>query len=100
MALALLSVEGRLGEATMLVEDRWQHRGVGTAILRRLLTRAERAGCVAVIAHTGADNVAVLRTVRPARPPRHHRAGRRAAHGDHSGDPVEDSGADLTVGGR
>ena len=63
VALALLSVEGRLGEATMLVEDRWQHRGVGTAILRRLLTRAERAGCVAVIAHTGADNVAVLRTV-------------------------------------
>jgi GNAT superfamily N-acetyltransferase len=63
VALATLTVEGRLGELTLLVEDRWQHRGLGTAIARRLLARAERAGCAAVVAHAGDDNVAVLRTL-------------------------------------
>lgn len=64
VAMANLVVEGDLGEVALLVEDRWQRRGVGTALLRRLLAYAEAAGTAAVVAHTGADNVAMLRTLR------------------------------------
>ncbi|MFC7527257.1 GNAT family N-acetyltransferase [Actinoplanes sp. GCM10030250] len=64
VAVASLTAEGDLGEATVLVEDGWQRRGLGTALLRRLHTWAERSGLAAVTAHTGADNVAMLRTLR------------------------------------
>jgi GNAT superfamily N-acetyltransferase len=64
VAMANLLVEGDLGEVALLVEDAWQRRGIGTALLRRLLAYAERAGLTAVVAHTGADNVAMLRTLR------------------------------------
>jgi GNAT superfamily N-acetyltransferase len=63
VALATLTVEGRQSEATLLVEDRWQHRGLGTALARRLLAQAERTGCAVLIAHTGTDNGPVLRTL-------------------------------------
>jgi ribosomal protein S18 acetylase RimI-like enzyme len=64
VAMAHLITEGDLGEVALLIEDRWQRRGLGTALLRRLYAHAERAGFAAVIAHTGADNVAMLRTLR------------------------------------
>jgi GNAT superfamily N-acetyltransferase len=64
VAMANLLVEGDLGEVALLVEDAWQRRGIGTALLRRLLAYADRAGLAAVLAHTGADNVAMLRTLR------------------------------------
>jgi GNAT superfamily N-acetyltransferase len=64
VAMANLLVEGDLGEVALLVEDVWQRRGIGTALLRRLLAYADRAGLAAVVAHTGADNVAMLRTLR------------------------------------
>jgi GNAT superfamily N-acetyltransferase len=64
VAMATLVVEGDLGEVALLVEDGWQRRGVGTALLRRLLAYAQSAGTAAVVAHTGADNVAMLRTLR------------------------------------
>ncbi|AEV87925.1 GCN5 family acetyltransferase [Actinoplanes sp. SE50] len=59
-----LIVEGQLGEITVLVEDAWQRRGLGTALLRRLRAHAERSGLAALVAHTGADDVATLRTLR------------------------------------
>jgi GNAT superfamily N-acetyltransferase len=64
VAMANLIVEGDLGEVALLVEDDCQRRGIGTALLRRLLAHAEGAGLVAVVAHTGADNAAMLRTLR------------------------------------
>jgi GNAT superfamily N-acetyltransferase len=64
VAMANLLVEGDLGEVALLVEDAWQRRGVGTALLRRLVEYARHAGSAAVVAHAGADNVAMLRTLR------------------------------------
>jgi GNAT superfamily N-acetyltransferase len=66
VATASLVVEGDLGEVALLVEDAWQRRGVGTALLRRLLEYARQAGSAAVTAHGGADNAAMLRTLRRA----------------------------------
>ncbi len=80
VAMASLLAEGDLGEVSILVEDSWQRRGLGTALLRRLRTHAERAGFAAVVAHTGADNVAMLRTLR------------RLGHG-----PLERDGALVSV---
>ncbi len=64
VAMANLLVEGDLGEIAFLVEDDWQRRGIGTALLRRLLAHAERSRFAALVAHTAADNVAMLRTLR------------------------------------
>ena len=64
VAMANLLAEGDLGEIAMLVEDDWQRRGVGTALLRRLFAYAGRARFAALVAHTSADNVAMLRTLR------------------------------------
>ncbi|GAB1642312.1 GNAT family N-acetyltransferase [Krasilnikovia sp. MM14-A1259] len=64
VAMASLLAEGELGEVALLVEDGWQRRGVGTALLRRLLAYAERVGFAAVVAHTSADNAGMLRTLR------------------------------------
>jgi GNAT superfamily N-acetyltransferase len=64
VAMANLIIEGDLGEVALLVEDAWQRRGIGTALLRRLTAYAEGAGTAALVAHTGADNVAMLRTLR------------------------------------
>ncbi|BCY14276.1 GNAT family N-acetyltransferase [Actinoplanes sp. L3-i22] len=80
VAMASLLAEGDLGEIAVLVEDDWQRRGLGTALLRRLRAHAERAGFAALVAHTGADNVAMLRTLR------------RLGHG-----PMERDGALVSV---
>ena len=64
VAMANLLTEGDLGEIALLVDDDWQRRGLGTTLLRRLRARAEQAGIAALVAHTGADNVAMLRTLR------------------------------------
>jgi GNAT superfamily N-acetyltransferase len=64
VATASLLVEGDLGEVALLVEDSWQRRGVGTALLRRLIAAAGRMKASAIVAHLGADNVAMLRTLR------------------------------------
>ena len=50
----------------LLVADDWQRRGIGTALLRRLMAHAERTGFAALVAHAGADNMAMLRTAAPA----------------------------------
>ncbi|MFI7544270.1 GNAT family N-acetyltransferase [Actinoplanes sp. NPDC049599] len=64
VAMANLLTEGDLGEIALLVQDAWQRRGIGTALLRRLTAGAARMNCSALVAHTGADNVAMLRTLR------------------------------------
>jgi GNAT superfamily N-acetyltransferase len=61
---ASLVGEGELAEAAVLVQDDWQRRGVGTAMLRRLLAMAQPAEFAAVLVHTHADNSPMLRTVR------------------------------------
>ncbi|MEV7226232.1 GNAT family N-acetyltransferase [Polymorphospora sp. NPDC051019] len=63
VAMASMVAEGRVGEVAVLVEDAWQRRGLGTALLRRLVTNAGRAGFAALVAYGHADNVALLRTV-------------------------------------
>ncbi|MEV0609308.1 GNAT family N-acetyltransferase [Polymorphospora rubra] len=63
VAMADMVAEGRVGEVAILVEDAWQGRGLGTALLRRLVTNAGRAGFAALVAHAHADNVGMLRTV-------------------------------------
>jgi GNAT superfamily N-acetyltransferase len=64
VATATLLAEGDLGEASLLVEDAWQRRGVGTALLRRLVTWAGRGAVAAVVVHVPAGNLAMLRTLR------------------------------------
>lgn len=64
VAMASLLAEGDLGEIAVLVEDGWQRRGLGTALARRLMAYAERGRFAALVAHTAADNVAMLRTLR------------------------------------
>jgi GNAT superfamily N-acetyltransferase len=64
IAMANLIAEGDLGEVALLVEDAWQRRAIGTALLRRLIGYAQGSEFAALVAHTGADNVAMQRTLR------------------------------------
>jgi GNAT superfamily N-acetyltransferase len=64
VALANLVGEGEVAEAALLVQDSWQRRGVGTALLRRLIALAGPADFAAVMLHTHAENAPMLRTVR------------------------------------
>jgi RimJ/RimL family protein N-acetyltransferase len=64
VATATLVAEGEIGEVALLVEDAWQRRGIGTALLRRLVAHGERAGYAALVAHTHPDNTAMLATLR------------------------------------
>jgi GNAT superfamily N-acetyltransferase len=64
IAMANLLAEGDLGEVALLVEDKWQRLGLGTALLRRLMAFAERGPFAAVIAHIAVDNVPMLHSVR------------------------------------
>jgi GNAT superfamily N-acetyltransferase len=64
VAMANLVAEGDLAEVALMVEDGWQRRGIGTALLRRLIGYAEGAGIAAVLVHTRTDNAAMLRTLR------------------------------------
>jgi RimJ/RimL family protein N-acetyltransferase len=64
VASANLVAEGDLGEVALLVEDGWQRRGIGTALLRRLIGHADGSQLAALVAHTEADNVAMIRTLR------------------------------------
>ncbi|MEU5939970.1 GNAT family N-acetyltransferase [Micromonospora sp. NPDC047548] len=81
VAMANLLGEGDEAEAALLVRDDWQRRGLGSALLRRLLGHADRSGYAAVLLHVQAENSPMLRTVR--------RLGRPA--------PVERDGSLLTV---
>lgn len=64
VGVANLVGEGAIAEVAVLVEDSWQRRAIGTALLRRVYGLAEPAGYEAIMLHTHADNAAMLRTVR------------------------------------
>jgi GNAT superfamily N-acetyltransferase len=54
---------GRPMEAAVLVEDGWQHRGLGTALMRRLLRQAGELGADRLLCVVRPDNDAMLRTM-------------------------------------
>ncbi|MEH1100034.1 GNAT family N-acetyltransferase [Micromonospora sp. CPCC 205561] len=64
LAMANLLAEGDEAEVALLVRDDWQRRGLGSALLRRLVRHAERAGYAALVLHVHAENAPMLRTVR------------------------------------
>ncbi|MDT0529336.1 GNAT family N-acetyltransferase [Micromonospora sp. DSM 115977] len=64
VAMANLLAEGDEAEVALLVRDDWQRRGLGTALLRRLVRHAEQAGYAALVLHVQAENAPMLRTVR------------------------------------
>jgi GNAT superfamily N-acetyltransferase len=64
VAMANVIGEGVQAEVALLVEDAWQHRGLGTSLLRAAIAMAAETGFEAVVINTGADNTGMLRTVR------------------------------------
>lgn len=64
VAMANLLGEGDEAEVALLVRDDWQRRGLGSALLRRLLGHAERAGYAALLLHMLAENTPMLHAVR------------------------------------
>ncbi|SCL47640.1 GNAT family N-acetyltransferase [Micromonospora peucetia] len=64
VAMANLLAEGDEAEVALLVRDDWQRRGLGSALLRRLVRHAEQAGYAALVLHVHAGNAPMLRTVR------------------------------------
>lgn len=70
VAVANLIGEGLQAELALLVEDAWQRRGIGTALLRRAVSIAEEDGFEALVIHTEAQNAAMVRTMRRLAGPR------------------------------
>jgi GNAT superfamily N-acetyltransferase len=64
IAMANLVGQGSSAEAAILVEDSWQSRGVGTAMMRQLFSLAPRHGIDGVELHLDAGNRAALRLIR------------------------------------
>lgn len=63
VASGTVAFDGPDAEVALLVEDAVQRRGVGTALLRRLVGIADQAGAEVVHAHVYRDNTAMSRTV-------------------------------------
>jgi GNAT superfamily N-acetyltransferase len=70
VAMATLVGEGAQAEVALIVEDGWQGRGLGTALLRRLGTLAARVGYAALVGYASADNRPILRTLQRVGAPR------------------------------
>ncbi|MEU4554242.1 acetyltransferase (GNAT) family protein [Micromonospora violae] len=64
VAMANLLGEGDEAEVALLVRDDWQRRGLGSALLRRLVQHADRSGYAALVLHVQAENHPMLRTLR------------------------------------
>lgn len=64
VALGHLLWDGEEAEVALLVEDDWQRRGLGSALLRRLLAMAAQAGLRTAYAVAQSGNSAMLRTMR------------------------------------
>lgn len=64
VAIATLVGEGVQGELSLLVEDVWQRRGVGVAMLRRMVSAAAAAGYHAVHGRSLAGDLMMLRILR------------------------------------
>jgi GNAT superfamily N-acetyltransferase len=63
VAMANLVGEGLQVELAMLVEDGWQRRGIGTALLRRSVGIATDEGFEALVIHAQAQNSGMRRTL-------------------------------------
>lgn len=70
VAVANLIGEGLQAELALLVEDAWQRRGIGTALLRRAVSIAAENGFEALAIHAQAQNGAMVRTLRRLAGPR------------------------------
>jgi RimJ/RimL family protein N-acetyltransferase len=57
-------LDGDRAEVAVVVADAWQGRGVGTALLTRLVERARRRGITELVADTLSENVAIVRLLR------------------------------------
>lgn len=64
VALGHLLWDGEENEVALLVEDTWQHRGIGAVLLRRLVELAAEAGRSSVYAVTRASNSGVAALMR------------------------------------
>ncbi|HEY5835216.1 GNAT family N-acetyltransferase [Streptomyces sp.] len=64
VALGHLLWDGDENEVALLVEDEWQRRGIGTALLRRLVDLATEAGRDSVYAVTQSTNTGMVATMR------------------------------------
>jgi GNAT superfamily N-acetyltransferase len=64
VALGHLLWDGDENEVALLVEDGWQRRGIGAALLRKLVELAAEAGRGSVYAVTRATNTAMVATMR------------------------------------
>ncbi|MEU7280065.1 GNAT family N-acetyltransferase [Streptomyces sp. NPDC045431] len=64
VALGHLLWDGDETEVALLVEDEWQHRGIGSELLRRLVELAVEAGCASVYAVTQSSNTGMVAAMR------------------------------------
>ncbi|MER6521711.1 GNAT family N-acetyltransferase [Streptomyces sp. NPDC001553] len=64
VALGHLLWDGDETEVALLIEDDWQRRGIGSELLRRLLSMAVEAGCDSVYAVTQASNTGMVAAMR------------------------------------
>ena len=62
VAAGTLDFDGPDAEIALLVDDAVQRRGVGTAMIRRLVGLAATAGAIVAHAHVYRDNAAMIRT--------------------------------------
>ncbi|MGP3988217.1 GNAT family N-acetyltransferase [Streptomyces sp. 3N207] len=64
VALGHLLWDGDETEAALLVEDAWQRRGIGSALLRRLIGMARETRCESVYAVTQSSNTGMVAAMR------------------------------------
>ncbi|MET7294634.1 GNAT family N-acetyltransferase [Streptomyces griseoloalbus] len=64
VGLGHLLWDGDETEVALLVEDDWQRRGIGGALLARLVSMAAEAGCAQVYAVTQASNTGMVAAMR------------------------------------
>ncbi len=70
VGLATLAVAACGQELGVLIEDRWQRRGVGTSLVERLVASARRRGIDEVVADVLGDDGFILRVLRRIGPVR------------------------------
>ncbi|MCX5054860.1 MULTISPECIES: GNAT family N-acetyltransferase [unclassified Streptomyces] len=64
VGLGHLMWDGDETEVALLVEDKWQRRGIGAELLERLVAMAAEAGCESVYAVTQASNTGMVTAMR------------------------------------
>ncbi|MGI5452897.1 GNAT family N-acetyltransferase [Streptomyces sp. CA-249302] len=64
VGLGHLLWDGDETEVALLVEDKWQGRGIGSELLRRLVAMAAETGCASVYAVTQASNTGMVAAMR------------------------------------